>query len=391
MNLRELLRMALINIKGSKMRSLLTTLGIMIGIAAVIAVVAIGEGGRSALNTEVEKFGTNIFVVYVRDGLRAGDFQMTDVQVIKSAVPQVKYLAPANSISPKVRGPRKEISLNITGTTSEMAAIRNIEMKSGRFINEADQVNSRNVIVLEEDAAMELFGSADPLGQQVSIEGDGALVVGVVKKTESKLDGGGGNKSAYVPLSFVSHMRGIEMIFYMYGSAVSKTTVDEAMNSTIKVLERRHQSPKHYSGESMQGELRQVNDILDITGIIISSIAGISLLVGGIGVMNIMLVSVSDRTREIGIRMALGARRRDILIQFLVEAIVLCLIGGLLGTIIGYSGAFAVAKIADWPPLVSWGTIGLAFGFSTAVGLIFGVYPANRAARLDPIEALRRD
>ncbi|MEQ8175098.1 MAG: ABC transporter permease [Syntrophomonadaceae bacterium] len=390
MNLGELLKMALINIKGSKMRSLLTTLGIMIGIAAVIAVVAIGEGGRSALNTEVEKFGTNIFVVYVRDGLRAGDFQMSDIQVIKSAVPQVKYLAPANSISPKVRGPRKEISLSITGTTSEMASIRSIEMKSGRFINEDDQVNSRNVIVLEEDAAQELFGAADPLGQQVSIEGDGALVVGVVRKVESKLDEGG-SKSGYVPLSFISNMRGIEMIFYMYGSAVSKTTVDEAMNSTVKVLERRHQNPKHYSSESMQGNLRQVNQILDIVGIIISSIAGISLLVGGIGVMNIMLVSVSDRTREIGIRMALGARRRDVLIQFLVEAIVLCLIGGLLGTIIGYSGAFAVAKIAEWPPLVSWGTIGLAFGFSTAVGLIFGVYPANRAARLDPIEALRRD
>jgi ABC-type antimicrobial peptide transport system, permease component len=186
-------------------------------------------------------------------------------------------------------------------------------------------------------------------------------------------------------------MRGIEMIYYLYGSATDKTAVDEAMNSSVKVLERRHQNPKHYSCESMQGNLRQINQILDIIGLIISSIAGISLLVGGIGVMNIMLVSVSDRTREIGIRMALGARRRDILIQFLVEAIVLCLIGGLLGTIIGYSGAFAVAKIADWPPLVSWKTIGLAFGFSTAVGLIFGVYPANRAARLDPIEALRRD
>jgi putative ABC transport system permease protein len=390
MNLRELLKMALINIKGSKMRSLLTTLGIMIGIAAVIAVVAIGEGGRSALNMEVEKFGTNIFVIYVREELRPGDFQMIDVEVIKSAVPQVKYLAPQNNLSVKVRGPRKEINLGLTGTTSELADIRNIEMKSGRFINEDDQVNSRNVIVLEEDAARELFGTADPLGQQVSIEGDGALVVGVVRKVESKLDEGG-SKAAYVPLSFTSHMRGIEMIYYLYGSATDKTAVDEAMNSSVKVLERRHQNPKHYSCESMQGNLRQINQILDIIGLIISSIAGISLLVGGIGVMNIMLVSVSDRTREIGIRMALGARRRDILIQFLVEAIVLCLIGGLLGTIIGYSGAFAVAKIADWPPLVSWKTIGLAFGFSTAVGLIFGVYPANRAARLDPIEALRRD
>lgn len=390
MNLFELVRLAIKNVKGSKLRSLLTTLGIMIGIAAVIAVVAIGEGGRSALNVEMEKFGTNIFVVYVKDEIRAGDFQMTDIQVIKSAVPQVKYLAPASNTSVKIRGPRKETSLSLVGTTPDMASIRNVEMQSGRFLNEDDQLNGRKVIVLDHNSAQELFGSSNPLGQQVSIEGDGAMVIGVTRNNESKLEGGG-NKTAYAPLSFITNIRGVEFIFYLYGSADSKSTVDEAMNSAVKVLERRHQSPQHYSGESMQSNMRQVNEITSIVGLIISSIAGISLLVGGIGVMNIMLVSVSERTREIGIRMALGARRRDILIQFLVEAIVLCLLGGLLGTITGYSGAFAVAKLADWPPLVSWGTIGLAFGFSTVVGLIFGVYPANRAARLDPIEALRRD
>ncbi|HWP96272.1 MAG TPA: ABC transporter permease [Syntrophomonadaceae bacterium] len=389
MNLGELVRVALMSVKGSKMRSLLTTLGIMIGIAAVISVVAIGQGGRAALNTEMEKFGTNVFVVYLDGEVRLGDMKMVDLQVIKAAVPEVKNLAPVRDLNAKVRGPRGEIDMNIEGTTYEMAAIRNIELRTGRFLNEEDQASSRRVIVLDEDSARSLFGNANPVGEQVSMAGNTAMVVGVTRKNQSQF--GDNAKTGYIPISFTSGIEGDEIFFMMWGGATQKDKVDEAMNGTIKVLERRHQAPKHYKGESMEGQMRQINEVTSIISLIISSIAGISLLVGGIGVMNIMLVSVTERTREIGIRMALGARRRDILVQFLVEAIVLCLMGGILGTMIGYGGAFLVAHYAKWPPLVSWGTIGLAFGFATAIGLVFGVYPANRAARLDPIEALRRD
>lgn len=389
MNLRELVRVALMNVKGSKLRTLLTTLGIMIGIAAVISVVAIGEGGRAALNTEMEKFGTNLFVVYVDGEIRPGDMQMVDMQVVKTAVSQIRKLAPTQSFNARVHGSRGETDLNIQGTTSEMAAIRNIEMRSGRFINEEDQASSRRVIVLDEETARTVLGNTDPLGRLISINGDTALVVGITRKNESKL--GDSTKTAYVPFAFSNAIQGDDTFYVMWGSAASKTVVDEAMNAAIKVLERRHQAARHYKGESMENQMQQINQITKIISLIISSIAGISLLVGGIGVMNIMLVSVSERTREIGVRMALGASRMDILVQFLVEAVVLCLMGGILGTMIGYGGAYLVACYAEWPPLVSWGTIALAFGFSTAIGLIFGVYPANRAARMDPIEALHRD
>jgi len=388
-NLRELVRVSLISLRGSKLRSFLTTLGIMVGIAAVIAVVAIGQGGRAALNTEMEKFGTNLFVVYIEGEIHPGDMQMVDIQIVKAAAPQVKYLAPSQDMMLKVQGPRGTTDLSITGTTNEMAGIKNLEMQTGRFINEEDQANSRRVIVLDENAAVKLFSYSSPLGQQVNISGNTAVVVGVVKANSSMF--GSSTDGAYIPISFSSSIRGDDTIYQLWGSATSKTTVDEAMNGTVKILERRHQMPDHYKSESMLSDMQEVNQVTGIISLIVSSIAGISLLVGGIGVMNIMLVSVTERTREIGIRMALGARRRDILIQFLVEAVVLCLIGGILGTLLGYGSAYLVAYIAEWPPLVSWVTVALAVGFSAAVGLIFGVYPANRAAHLDPIVALHRD
>jgi len=361
----------------------------MVGIAAVIAVVAIGQGGRAALNTEMEKFGTNLFVVYIEGEIHPGDMQMVDIQIVKAAAPQVKYLAPSQDMMLKVQGPRGTTDLSITGTTNEMAGIKNLEMQTGRFINEEDQANSRRVIVLDENAAVKLFSYSSPLGQQVNISGNTAVVVGVVKANSSMF--GSSTDGAYIPISFSSSIRGDDTIYQLWGSATSKTTVDEAMNGTVKILERRHQMPDHYKSESMLSDMQEVNQVTGIISLIVSSIAGISLLVGGIGVMNIMLVSVTERTREIGIRMALGARRRDILIQFLVEAVVLCLIGGILGTLLGYGSAYLVAYIAEWPPLVSWVTVALAVGFSAAVGLIFGVYPANRAAHLDPIVALHRD
>ncbi len=389
MNLRELVRVSLISLKGSKLRSLLTTLGITIGIAAVIAVVAIGQGGRAALNSEMEKMGTNLFVVYIDGVVHPGDMQMVDIQIIKAAAPQVKYLAPSQDLVMQVQGPRGGSELQITGTTSDFAQVRNLAMQTGRFISEEDQDSLRRVIVLDGNAARELFGSLNPLGQQVNISGNSAVVIGVIETNPSLF--GSSMNSAYIPISFSNSIRGDDTIYQLWGSAASKASVEEAMNGAVKILERRHQAADHYKSESMLSSMQEVNQVTSIISLIVSSIAGISLVVGGIGVMNIMLVSVTERTREIGIRMALGARRRDILIQFLVEAVVLCLLGGILGTAIGYSGAWLVAHFAKWPPLVSWTTVALAFGFSAGVGLIFGVYPANRAARLDPIVALHRD
>jgi putative ABC transport system permease protein len=201
---------------------------------------------------------------------------------------------------------------------------------------------------------------------------------------------GGNSAEVYIPIQTWQELF-FPSIANLEGSAVAREDVETALSQAIKVLERRHRLPDHYAGESMEQAMQMANKFTGIITLIIGAIAGISLLVGGIGVMNIMLVSVTERTREVGLRMALGARRRDILIQFLIESIVLCLLGGAIGMTLGVGGAFLIAKLAHWPPLVSWWTVLVAFAFSAMVGVLFGILPANKAARLDPIEALRRD
>lgn len=394
MNILELITVAYESIRGNKLRSFLTTLGIVIGIAAVIAVMAIGQGGRAMLMQEMEKFGVNLFAVYVNyqegEGWRLGDLQVSDGTLIKQSVPEVEYFAPMGYNRLELRSSRGSQSLQVIGTTSDLAQIKNLNIVYGRFINEEDQSAARRVIVIDEETARKLFGTSNPVGEHLVIDSNSALVVGVLKKDTSTMSFDSRQK-AYIPLSYMDYMTSVPVIHEFWGSATSKEEVNTAMERSKKILERRHNAPGHYAAFSMEQEMQSANKITGIISIIVSCIAGISLLVGGIGVMNIMLVSVTERTREIGIRMALGARRKDILVQFLVESIVLCLLGGIIGTILGYGGAFLVAKIAKWPPLVSWWTILIAFLFSTGVGLFFGIYPANRAAKLNPIEALRRE
>ncbi|MFA7078446.1 MAG: ABC transporter permease [Syntrophomonas sp.] len=394
MNIRELMVVALASIKSSKLRSFLTTLGIVIGIAAVISVVAIGQGGRAMLMQELEKFGTNLFVVYVnyQEGeiSRQSDLQVSDITLIKNVVPEVKYMAPVFYTQMKLRGSQGQKTVELLGTSADLVHVNNLEIAQGRFLNEEDESAGRQVIVIQEDTAKELFGSEKPLGQRVVIGSTSSMVVGVLKKDTSVLNDNS-RQSAYITMSLMRNMTGMSYIHQIYGSATSKEAVATAMERSKSILERRHNAPGHYEARSMEQEMQSANKILGIVGLVIGLIAGISLLVGGIGVMNIMLVSVTERTREIGIRMALGARRQDILVQFLFESIVLCLMGGIIGTVLGYGGAYVVAKIAHWPPLVSWWTILIAFLFSAGVGLFFGLYPANQAARLKPIEALRRE
>lgn len=394
MNMWELVAVALESIRSNKLRSFLTTLGIVIGIAAVISVVAIGQGGRTMLMQEMEKFGTNMFVIYKNydegESLKVGDFQVSDIDIIKEAVPEVKYLAPVTYSRLTLRGNKGQETAQVLGTTEDYASIRNLVVARGRFISTDDESVGRKVIVIDEDTAKELFGSSDVLGERVVINGSSALVVGVLQKDASLL-GFDSQKIAYVPLTFLHNITGWNAIHEFQGSAVSKEEVNRAVDRCQTIMGRRHNTPGKYAAFSMEQEMQSANKITGIMSMIISCIAGISLLVGGIGVMNIMLVSVTERTREVGIRIALGARRKDILVQFLIEAIVLCLLGGFVGIILGYGGAFIIAKIAKWPPLVSWWTVLIAFLFSAGVGLFFGIYPANKAARLHPIEALRRD
>jgi putative ABC transport system permease protein len=392
-NILESIRVALEGIAANKLQSFLTTLGIVIGIAAVIAVVAVGQAGRALLISEMEKVGTNIFAVMAdwREGeyITGREFALQDAGIIKSRVPEVSYLSPVSSTMDDVRGTRKNRSAQVYGTNADFVHIRKLDMKSGHFFSPEDDQGRRRVAVMDQELAEDLFGRADPMGQKVVIKNTPFVVVGVIARGDS-IFGFGENPIIYIPVQVWQYLFNSN-VSYLEGSAASKEQVETALGQTIKVLERRHQAYGRYQGFSMEQQMQTANKVTGIMTLIIGAIAGISLLVGGIGVMNIMLVSVTERTREIGIRMALGARRRDILVQFLIEAVVLCLLGGIIGMSLGIGGSLLIAKLAKWPPLVSWWTVLVAFSFSAAVGLVFGILPANKAARLDPIEALRRE
>lgn len=393
MNLLEYLRLAAEGLWMNKLRSFLTILGIIIGIAAVITVVAVGQGGRAVLMAEMEKIGTNLFAIYIdwQEGEppRERDFTLQDITVIKELVPEITCLAPTSYRPATVQGPKKKKPAQVIGTVADYANIAKARVTRGTFLA-AGQDGARAVAVLDEALAQEIFGNEDPLGKRVAISGRPALVIGLTKE-ESGFLGLQTVKNIYVPIGFWQEIFAERAITQLEGSAARREDVLPAMAQAVKILERRHQAENRYKAASLEQQMQVAGKITGIITLIIGAVAGISLLVGGIGVMNIMLVSVTERTREIGIRMALGARRRDILSQFLIEAVVLCMSGGLLGILLGAGGAYLVARLAKWPPLISFGTILVAFAFSAAVGIFFGLYPANRAARMNPVEALRQE
>lgn len=395
MNLKEFILLSLEGLRNNKLRSFLTTLGIVVGIAAVIAVIAIGEAGKSMIMTELESFGTNLFQVYpnYREGevIRPVEYTKHDITVIKNLAPEVKYLAPVKYDRGEIRSKTAKKTTRIISTTTDYQHIRNVEILYGRFFNAEDDAVGKRVVVLDEMLASEIFDVENPVGERVMIDGRAAVVIGIIKKNESAIPGMEPDNYAYIPISSTSGGSQWEYVSTLYGSAASKDEVYQAMDRVQKILERRHNAPGHYAVYSMEQEMQAVSKVTGIIGLVISCIAGISLLVGGIGVMNIMLVSVTERTREIGIRMALGAQRKDILIQFLIEAVVLCSLGGCIGILLGYGGALAVALVLNLPPLVSWWVVLLAFLFSAMIGVFFGLYPANKASKLDPIVALRRE
>lgn len=394
MNISESIIVALEGVWVNKMRSALTMLGIIIGVAAVIAVVAIGQGGQAAVMTSLEKIGTNLIVIYPRSNdseevTRADLITVQDVEVIKNSSTAIKNISPVQARRLPLKYERKNKQTIVYGVWPEYKAIRNVEIIKGRFLNEGDERGARRVVVIDDTLASELFGHKDPLLKQIHLLGAPATVIGVAKSEKAFFDGPNQTPNAYMPFSAFTNAIRWNYVSYIDASAVSKEETDTAMEQAKRVLHHRHRNKDKYFAYSLEKEMEQANQIMGILQLIVGAIAGISLLVGGIGVMNIMLVSVTERTREIGIRKALGAQYKDIMIQFLIEAVVICLIGGAIGTLLGVGGSFIVAKIAKWPPLISPLTIVIAFLFSASIGIFFGLYPANKAAKLDPIEALR--
>lgn len=393
MNWLESLRIAFDGVWSNKLRSGLTMLGIIIGIASVITVITLGQGGQRAILQQIEKMGTNLFTIYIDydsdEEMRDYDLTVEDAETLGKISPYVEHIVPLNYSQAMLKGAKDSFKGRITGTGADFLSIHtNIKVVKGRFFSEADDQEGRTVVVLDDDIAKKLFGKHNPIGKRLKINHDSFVVIGITKEDKFALDNGQG--TAYIPSrAFLSMYEDVTMVAALTGKATSKETLQDAMRQSKQYLNRKHDHTDFYMARSQEQSVESINQVTGILTLIFSVIAGISLIVGGIGVMNIMLVSVTERTREIGIRKALGARRKDILIQFLIESLLVCLIGGAIGVMIGLASSTAIFYFAKIPPMISWSSVLIAFGFSSAIGIFFGLYPANKAAKLDPIEALR--
>jgi len=395
----ENLKIAIESIKSNKLRSLLTMLGIIIGISSVITIVSLGEGGKSTITGEFEKIGAATVTVSVNStSAETSDYiTIDDIRKIKEIVPAVKYITPSVQKNGVASSEKKSKRAFISGVNTDFADIQNIEVLYGRIFNEKEYEEGKSVVVVEEGTAKSLFGYEDAVGKTINIGSrtspKKATIIGVSKSSFSMF-GVDDNMPAivYTPVTFLNSLYPND--FYINSltlMATSKENGEEAGNGALNVLQSRHNNRGRdvYKADNALKQLDQINQVLGIFTTFIGAVAAISLLVGGIGVMNIMLVSVTERTREIGIRKAIGATTNAILLQFLTESVIISMLGGIIGLILGLLGAYAIGSFANITPVLSAGAIAVAILFSMAVGIFFGIYPARKAARLDPIDALR--
>jgi putative ABC transport system permease protein len=413
MNPFESMRVALGSLGANKLRSTLTMLGIIIGVGAVIALLSIGQGAGAAITAQVQGIGSNlIFVIpgqLSNSGVRsaagsAATLTLTDSNALEnaSACPNVAAVAPVFSRGAQVTAGHNKTNTMINGTTPSFEQVRNFHAARGRFFDQRDVDTVTRVAVLGTVTAEALFGSQDPIGQTIKIERVPFKVIGVLEeKGGTSSFGSSQDDIILVPItsaqrrlfgSAAQTASGAWRVSSILVSATGEKQMDAAMGEITQVLRARHKivyQQDDFTVISQKQILGVLNQITDILTLFLASIAAISLLVGGIGIMNIMLVSVTERTREIGIRKAIGARRRDILLQFLIEATTLSASGGLIGILFGSGVGLVVNTTGVIQTVVAPSSVLLAVGFSIAVGLFFGSYPAARAAALHPIDALR--
>ncbi|HOH88791.1 MAG TPA: ABC transporter permease [Bacillota bacterium] len=401
MNIAESFISALQSIKANKMRSFLTMLGIIIGISSVITIVSIGQGGKEAIMGEFDDLGTNVINVSVKsldNEIEERDYlTLKDAQLIKDKIPEVTAVVPAAGTMGYMKTDKEKKFAEIDCITHEFNKLMKVEILAGRFLSEGDIEAARNVIVIDEITANKLFkGPKDAVGQRIKVtindNNTNFTIIGVSETTGGSMAAMFGDNYpglGYVPITLRERIMPKVQISWFSVLLESMDNSKEVATKIVRLLEQSHRNKGKYAAEEGFKELDMLNNVLNIFTMVIGAIAGISLVVGGIGVMNIMLVSVTERTREIGIRKALGAKNKDIMLQFLTESIILCLIGGTIGMSLGITLGLVAGKIINIPLGVSPLVILLAFTFSSAVGIFFGLYPANKAAKLDPIEALR--
>jgi putative ABC transport system permease protein len=401
----ENFRVALGALRANLMRSILTTLGIIIGVAAVVAVVSIVQGLQYTITEQLQGVGATFIMITAKvdrnniPGVAARQVKLTDedAYAIEEKVPGIKLMAPTifGRATLKYKD-RKHDPAAVIGVTENYQDVTNQTVDRGRFFSQVDLENHRKVAVIGPKVAEDLNLGPDPLGKEIYIDVYPATVIGIMEKKGQSL-GFDVDDIAYVPFNSAVHLFGRNAAdqIQIRLKAASTDKVEQVKDGVTRLLRLRHKvppsEPDDFQVQTQDEILSTVNKVLGSVTAVVGGVVGIALLVGGIGIMNIMLVSVTERTREIGVRKAVGARRQDVLLQFLIEAVTLSLLGGGVGVAIGYGLGVAVAKmIPGFPPAhVPLWAVGLAIGFSAGVGIFFGIYPAAKASRLDPIDALR--
>ncbi|MBW4510215.1 MAG: ABC transporter permease [Scytonematopsis contorta HA4267-MV1] len=403
MNFLESIQMAGKTLLSNKLRSALTMLGIVIGNSSVIAMIGVGEGAQNYINQQLESLGPN--VIFVLPGNQETQrisrespktLVLSDAEAIATQVPTVSGVTAEFNSRQVVTFRNRNTDVNIIGTTPSFLAVRSYETSKGRFFTDIDMKRNNQVAVLGPDLSEKLFGSTNPIGQQLRIKNSSFQVIGILEGKGSGL-GVNYDEAALIPITTSANRivgrtspYGLELT-YLVAAAKDPTTVDAAVFQISNLLRLRHKiiSEDDFTVRTQKDALQIVGQITGALTILLAAIAGISLFVGGIGIMNIMLVSVTERTQEIGLRKAIGATEQDILLQFVIESVIVSVAGGVVGTAVGLSGIMLVGAFTPLQAGISPVAVTLAVSISGAIGLFFGVVPARRAAKLDPIVALR--
>jgi putative ABC transport system permease protein len=402
----EVFRTAVTSLWANKTRSILTMLGVVIGVGAVIAMVAIGNGASGEMAEVISDMGVNIIMVFpgtpntrgVRMGSGSGArLTLSDIKAIEDECWSIRAVAPQVTTGSQIIFENRNWAASVTGTTAGFFDIREYHAENGRLLDDEDERSAAKVVVLGSTLVRELFGGEDPIGQNIRIRNIPFEVVGTLASKGQSAMGPDQDEVVVIPIT-TAQRRLVRSAFadsinMAYVQARDVSMIDSAMSEISGLLRQRHRIAPGGEDDFTLGNMTDIINSLSqsvrVMTLLLGSVASISLIVGGIGIMNIMLVSVTERTREIGIRMAVGASSFDIRIQFLLEAMLLSLSGGVIGIILGYGVSFVVSRLLSWPAWVSGGAVAMAAGFSCFIGVSFGFYPAWKASSLRPIDALR--
>lgn len=401
---RESIIIALEGLKSNKLRSILTMLGIIIGVGAVIAMVSIGMGVQQKVQSSIASLGSNLLIVMPGSNAPPGTVRLAagsnitltnqDAKAIQKQVAGINYVLPAVSSQYQVIYGNQNWKTSVQGTTTDFLTVRNYALSAGSFFSSRDDDSRARVAVLGQTVATNLFGGASPVGKMIRINKAPFRVVGVLASKGQSSMGQDQDDLVIVPLATAQdRLMGISYLNNISIQAKNSEVIDKVQEAVTSLLRTRHRLAatveNDFTVRNMTALMATMTETTGTITVLLGNIAAISLLVGGIGIMNIMLVSVTERTREIGIRKALGATFNNVLMQFVIEAIAISVTGGLFGIFVGVAGARIISLVAGWNTVIAWWAIVGAFGVSVLIGLFFGIYPARKAALLDPIEALR--